>query len=324
MDRSGELVGWQNFYNMKKISMGNEHFVVGVDIGGSHITAGLIEMNEVKVVKSSVIRSKLNSKGAADHILEVWVSTIKQVFENSSCVVEQVGFAMPGPFDYEKGICLIKGFDKYESLYGMNIREYLAEALLLQTADIRFRNDAEAFLAGELHGGAAKGYQHAIGITLGTGLGSAISHNAVTVDAELSVTPYTNGKMIEEFVSARALLKFYKNLTGKELKDVEKLAALCKTDKHAVQAFALFSEHLVWFLNRFITAEDPEVLVVGGNIANAWDVFMIRVQDVLKKQLRKIPEIVRATLAEDAALVGGACCFQTVAVHRVLKQATKI
>jgi glucokinase len=304
--------------------MGNEHLVVGVDIGGSHITAGLIEMNEGKVIKPSVIRNKLNSKGSAEAILSVWTSTIKQVIENSSGVVEQVGFAMPGPFDYEKGICLIKGFDKYESLYGMNIREYLAEALLLQPDNIRFRNDAEAFLAGELHGGAAKGYLHAIGITLGTGLGSATSHNYVTVDAELSVTPYINGEIIEEFVSARALLKFYKNLTGKELKDVETLAMLCGTDKYAVKAFALFSEHLVWFLNKFIMAEDPEVLVIGGNIANAWDVFMIQIQDVLQKKLPKVPEIVRATLAEDAALVGGACCFQKKAAENYLKQTTKI
>lgn len=290
--------------------MENAQYVVGVDIGGTHLTAGLIEMNEVKVVRSSVVRNKLNSKGEAEKILAVWISTIKEVIAKSPSVVEQVGFAMPGPFDYENGICLIKGFDKYESLYGMNIRELLAEALLLEPDNIRFRNDAEAFLAGELYGGAAKGYQHAIGITLGTGLGSATSHNAVTVDAELSVTPYANGKMIEEFVSTRALLKFYQNLTGVELKNAEKLAQLCKTDTYALKAFTLFAEHLAWFLEKFIRAEDPEVVVIGGNISNAWDLFMHQVQEVLQKKLNVMPEIVRAVLAEDAALVGGACCFQ--------------
>lgn len=295
---------------MKTITMENTNYVVGVDIGGTHLTAGLIEMNEVKVIRSSIVRNRLNSKGTANEILAVWISTIKQVIANSPFVVEQVGFAMPGPFDYEKGICLIKGFDKYESLYGMNIRELLAEALSLRPDNIRFRNDAEAFLAGELYGGAAKGYQHAIGITLGTGLGSAISHNAVTVDAELSVTPYTNGEMIEEYVSTRALLKFYRNLTGIELKNAEKLAELCKTDMHAMQAFNLFGEHLAWFLEKFIRAENPEVLVIGGNIANAWDLFMPQVQEALQKKLELMPGIVRAVLAEDAALVGGACCFQ--------------
>lgn len=298
--------------------MANEHFVIGVDIGGSHITAGLIEMKEVRIVKSSIIRNKLNSKGTAKEILDVWISTIKQVITNSSGVVDHVGFAMPGPFDYENGICLIKGFDKYESLYGMNIRQILAEALLLQPANIRFRNDAEAFLAGELYAGAAKGFQHAIGITLGTGLGSAISHNDVIIDAELSVTPYVNGEMIEEFVSARALLKFYKNLTGKELKDVEQLSALCKTDKLAMRSFSLFGEHLVWFLTRFIEAESPEVLVIGGNIANAWDLFMNDVESALTKKVKSMPKIAKHVLGEDAALAGAACCFQKPVVNTAL------
>jgi glucokinase len=295
---------------MKTIKMGNAQYVIGVDIGGTHLTAGLIEMSEVKVIRSSIVRNKLNSKGEAEKILAVWISTIKEVMANSPAVVEQVGFAMPGPFDYEKGICLIKGFDKYESLYGMDIRQLLAEALSLKPDNIRFRNDAEAFLAGELYGGAAKGYHHAIGITLGTGLGSATSHNAVTADAELSVTPYANGKMIEEFVSTRALLKFYQNLTGVELKNAEKLAQLCKTDTHAVKAFTLFGEHLAWFLEKFIRAENPEVVVIGGNISNSWDLFMHQVQEALQRKLEVMPEIVRAVLAEDAALVGGACCFQ--------------
>ena len=291
-------------------SVVNEYFVIGVDIGGSHITAGLVEMNEVKIVKSSIIRNKLNSKGTAKEILDVWISTIKQVIKNSPCVVEHIGFAMPGPFEYENGICLIKGFDKYESLFGMNIRQILAEALSLQPANIRFRNDAEAFLAGELNAGAAKGYQHAIGITLGTGLGSAISHNGLIVDAGLSITPYANGEIIEEFVSARALLRFYKNLSGKELKDVEKLSALCKTDKQALKAFSLFSEHLVWFLAKFIEAENPEVLVIGGNIANAWDLFMTDVKSALQKKVKLMPETVKHVLGEDAPLAGAACCFQ--------------
>lgn len=298
--------------------MKDTKYVVGVDIGGSHVTAGLVEMNEVKVVASSIVRNKLNSKGTADEILNVWISTIQQVITKNTTCVEQIGFAMPGPFDYENGICLIKGFDKYESLYGMNIRQFLAESISIEPDSIRFRNDAEAFLAGELYGGAAKGYKHAIGVTLGTGLGTAISHDALINDAALSVTPYANGIMIEEFVSTRALLKFYFNLSGIELKDAETLAALCKTDMQALKAFSLFADHLAWFLEKFIKQEKPEVLVIGGNIANAWDLFMNHVIETLTIKLKVLPHIVRAVLGEDASLVGGACCFQKL--HNTVEQ----
>jgi glucokinase len=288
--------------------MEKNNLVVGIDIGGSHITAGLVEMNEVKVVKSSVLRKKLNSHGTADEIITVWINSIRDVIQKSPVKISKLGFAMPGPFDYEKGICLIKDLHKYEALYGMNIKEILVEALQISPENILFRNDAEAFLAGELYGGAAKGFQHAIGITLGTGLGSAISHDGVTVDAELGVMPY-KGEIIEEFVSTRGLLRIYELLTGKIRKDVKEISDLYETDLNAKKAFEILGNHLSFFLQEFINREKPEVLVIGGNIANSWNLFMNDVITTLEKTVSKMPVIVRAVLAEDAALIGGACSF---------------
>ena len=37
--------------------------------------------------------------------------------------VKAIGIAIPGPFDYVNGICLIKGVAKYENLYGFNIAD---------------------------------------------------------------------------------------------------------------------------------------------------------------------------------------------------------
>lgn len=289
--------------------MKNDYLIAGVDIGGSHITAGLVDMKEMKVIRSSLLRNKLDSMGAADEILAVWINTIKEVIEKSPEKISKIGFAMPGPFDYAQGVCLIKGLMKYEALYGMNIRNVLAEALSLETEDILFRNDAEAFLVGELCGGAAKGFNHAIGITLGTGLGSAISHQGIAVDAELSVALY-KGEIIEEFVSSRGLIRQYKVLSGKTVKDVKELTGLCATDAHAVKAFEQFSDDLAWFLERFIKSEAPEVLVVGGNIAHSWYLYMDNVKAKLEAVVEKMPVVVKAELAEDAALIGGACCFQ--------------
>lgn len=290
--------------------MNADHWIVGVDIGGSHITAGLVDMNEMKVLRESLLRRKLNSNGTSEEILNVWIGTLKELIANSPVKVAKIGFAMPGPFDYDNGICLIKGVSKYEALYGMNIRQILAAALELEPENILFRNDAEAFLAGELFGGAAKGFQHAIGITLGTGLGSAISHSGITVDAGLGMMQY-KGEMIEEFVSTRGLIRIYYELTGKRLQDAKELSELYKNDADAVKAIAIFNDHLANFLQYFITNENPDVLVIGGNIANAWNLFIPEVSAKLETTVEKMPVIVKALLAEDAALIGGACCFQT-------------
>lgn len=284
------------------------NLTLGIDIGGSHITAGLVDMDQRTVLMESIIRNKVNSHGTADEILTAWADTIKEVRIKG---FTDIGLAMPGPFDYEKGICLIMGFDKYESLYGMNIREELAARTNIGPAHICFRNDAEAFLEGEIFCGAARGYKHVIGITLGTGLGSAISHNGVTKDAGLSVLDY-NGEKIEEWVSTRGITRMYKDLTGKTVNDAETIAALANSDREALSTFELFAHHLSWFLKKIILQESPEVLVIGGNIAHSFELFMGNVEKNLAESGLSLPHIVKATLGENAALIGAACKLITV------------
>ncbi|MES2775576.1 MAG: ROK family protein [Bacteroidota bacterium] len=288
---------------------GSHLIVMGIDIGGSHITAGLVNMEKRGVLEGSIIRKRVNSHAAAEDILDAWAECIMELRLKTEIPIFKIGIAMPGPFDYENGVSLIKGFDKYELLYGTNIREALALRLGIPGGNILFRNDAEAFLEGELFCGAAAGFDHAIGITLGTGLGSAVSHLGETRDAALSVMEY-KGTKIEEFVSTRGLIDIYHSISGVIITDVRYLAQLAATDAGACEAFLVFAKHLAWFLQQFIAQESPQVLVIGGNIANASDLFMPEVERVLSIEGVELPKILMAMLGEDAAIIGAACCFQ--------------
>lgn len=289
----------------------NKNFVLGGDIGGSHITLALIDLSSRTILEDFVLRKRVDPHASAEIILENWCDSIRECWRKFNLVNTRIGFAMPGPFDYEAGVCLIKGFDKYESLYEMNIRSELSERLNIAESEIAFRNDAEAFLEGEIFCGAARGYNHAIGLTIGTGMGSACSHSGITVDAELSVTNYA-GEIIEEFVSTRGLIRLYKEHNGLDVKDAMELAKLCSEDTKAVQAFKDFARYLAWLLNLFIVRENPEIVVIGGNIANSWDIFMGDVQERLTYSLSRVPKIVKTVMGENAALIGGACCFKDV------------
>jgi len=287
----------------------NKKFVVGVDVGGSHITAGLIDMANKSYVPNTEVRKRVNSHAPADEILGIWAATIAEVDPNGEYCI---GMAMPGPFDYPNGIALIKGFNKYDELYGLNIRELLAERLNIKGEMIRFRNDAEAFLEGEVFCGAAKGFTNVIGITLGTGLGTAISKGGITIDAEMSVTPY-KGEIIEEYVSTRGLVRTYFNLSGKKVENVKIIEEHIETDELASEAFKIFASDLTWFLHQFIQKTNPDFLVVGGNIANGWELFMNQVITDLTKLVDKMPKIGKSTMGEFSALIGGACCFKEFA-----------
>lgn len=282
--------------------------ILAADVGGSHITSGMVNLDERLVITESIARNKVNRYGTADEILRVWSETLRMTINKSGKMFSGIAFAMPGPFDYEGGISLIRGFDKYEALYNIDIRRELSTLIEFPEEFILFRNDAEAFLAGEIFAGAAKGYSKIIGVTLGTGLGSAKSINGVTKDAERSTMLYNNIK-IEEIVSTRGLLKIYEELTGIRLRDAKELSGLFATDENSQKSFSFFSGHLAWFLEQFILAERPELVVIGGNIANAWDLFMNDVVSKLEFAIETVPPIIKAELAEDAPLLGAACCF---------------
>ncbi|RYZ25205.1 MAG: ROK family protein, partial [Chitinophagaceae bacterium] len=145
--------------------------VLGVDIGGSHITAALVDLNSRSVVPDSRKRKQVNSQGSADEIIRDWAAVMEDAFGNTPKEMRKIGIAMPGPFDYEEGVSLIKEQNKFNALYQMNVRNLLAERLGIESGWIRFMNDAAGFLQGEVFCGAGQDEERVFGFTLGTGLG---------------------------------------------------------------------------------------------------------------------------------------------------------
>ena len=274
---------------------------IGVDIGGSHITAAHIDPVSLSIIDSSMKRERVSSMDDAETIFSSWSSVLSSLIETDGQEHSKIGIAMPGPFDYDKGICLMKGQEKYDALYGMNVRTILSERLGIPGSDIIFINDAEAFLRGELASGAAAAYDKAIGITLGTGLGSTSNCNGEVVDMNLAFYPFLDS-IAEEYISTRWFLKRYKELTGKEIKNVE---ALIDGDDQDIKVaiFKEFGENLALFLNDFIEQEQATVVVIGGNIAKAWESFIEVVRENLEN---KNVVLKQSVMWEDAALVGAA------------------
>src|SRR5688572_14405013 len=186
--------------------MDKRKVTLGIDIGGSHITAGEVDLKNKKVIQSSVVRQMVDRHAPATDILGIWANTINGLLQQNQPETATVGFAMPGPFDYPNGICLIKGFDKYEALYGMNIKNELSVRTGVPAEQISFRNDADAFLEGEVFGGAGQGYRKALGLTLGTGLGSCLYVDGEITNAGLNVLPFKH-EIAEEYLSTRWFVK---------------------------------------------------------------------------------------------------------------------
>lgn len=126
---------------------------ISVDIGGSHITSSAVDPERRRILPGTISEVKIDSKGSAEGIIAGWVECLKNTITKAGGL-EGIGLAMPGPFDYQNGVSLIKGVNKFDNLYGINVGQALKEKLELEPEiPVRFINDATAFAIGEAWAG---------------------------------------------------------------------------------------------------------------------------------------------------------------------------
>jgi glucokinase len=120
--------------------------------------------------------------------------------------------------------------------------------------------------------------------------------------------PFNDG-IAEDYLSTRWFVKRYRELTGRIVQDAKELADAHSHDAAAQLIFREFSQNLATFLDSFIRQREPEVLVIGGNMAKAAPLFLDRTTQALSPVAQRTG-IRLATLGETAALIGGAGCWK--------------
>jgi Transcriptional regulator/sugar kinase len=295
----------------------NKNIAIGTDIGGSHISCAAIDLVSGKIIRNTLTEKSVDNQGQANAIITTWTQALSAVLEKVPLEnVKGIGFAMPGPFDYVKGISYIRGVAKYENLYGINITDAISNSLGVKDGFlIRFMNDASSFAVGEAWAGSAANFNRSLSITLGTGFGSAFISNRIPIVDGPEVPklgciyhlPYKDG-IADDYFSTRGLLSRYKKLTGKELGGVKELAALAGTEKAITDLFIDFGDNAGLFLAPWLNKFKAEILVIGGNISHAYNLF----GDVFESRLKKencYCEVAISKLKEDAALLGSGYLF---------------
>ena len=290
----------------------NKNIAIGTDIGGSHISCAAIDLVSGKIIRNTLTERSVDNQAQANNIIGTWTQALSAVLKKVPLEnVKGIGFAMPGPFDYVKGISYIHGVAKYENLYGINITDAISNSLNVKDGFlIRFMNDASSFAVGEAWAGSAANFNRSLSITLGTGFGSAFIRNRIPIVDGPEVPklgciyhlPFKDG-IADDYFSTRGLLSRYKKLTGKELDGVKELAALAGTEKAVTDLFIDFGENTGLFLAPWLNKFKAEILVIGGNISHAYNLFGDAFEIRLKKE-NCFCKVAISKLKEDAALLG--------------------
>jgi glucokinase len=292
----------------------NKEYALGVDIGGSHLSSAVVNLSNGEIC-SDIITDPANSKAGAEEILSAWAANLKKALRaGKEYNIRQIGFAMPGPFDYDRGISLIEGVDKFESLFGMDVSASL-RARLGASYDLRYVNDAASFGLGECRWGAAKNHKKIIALTLGTGVGSCFiqDHKALTEGKGVPENgyvynlPFEDGIVDDKF-STRWVVKRYHEMTGKRISGALDVANDYGKRPEAKEFFQEYGRRLSDFLMPLMWDFGTDTVVLGGNIARNIEYFGPAMQENFERQGTKA-QILLSRLFDKAAILGAASIF---------------
>jgi len=291
-----------------------QNLAIGVDIGGSHISCAAVDLESFTILNETRTDRAVDNRAEASKIIGVWVGALSDVINKiPPGSLKGIGFGMPGPFDYVKGISYIKGVAKYENLYGCNVNNAIADNLGFPgDFPVRFMNDVSTFAVGEALVGKAAKAERSMAVTLGTGFGSAFISNRIPIVDGPEVPklgcvyhlPYGDN-IADDYFSTRWFVGRYKKLTGRELNGVKEFAELAATDGIVTDLFTEFGTNLGIFLAPWLRKFKAEIVVVGGNISHAYSLF----GDIFEKSLMKEGsscKVALSELKEDAAFIGAA------------------
>ncbi|TPG38206.1 ROK family protein [Flavobacterium pectinovorum] len=299
----------------------NKEYAVGLDIGGTHITAAIIDIIGMKVVDFSLHKESFDSNLPVEEVMTIWEKVIRTSIKKSK-VENTTGLAicMPGPFDYTNGVCWIKGQSKYEHFYGLNVRDLFQDKLNLSSDfPVLFENDAVCFGKGEVFKDANNLSKKVMAITLGTGLGACFidkgksisTGNSVPKEGEIYDLPYKHG-IAEDYVSARGLISSYFALSGKKLNNGLEIFNLAKAgDEMAIKVFGKMGEDLAAIVLPWLENFSADSFIIGGKIANASEFFL----PVFIQKIKEAGSNVTVSVSTDneiAALLGATSLLYTV------------
>ncbi|MGB7527546.1 ROK family protein [Sphingobacterium cellulitidis] len=283
--------------------MQNSNYILSCDIGGTHITSAIVEKDTWKILNETITRSHVNSLENAKSIFHDWTSNMKSCLEKTDLEVVNIGIAAPGPFDYEKGIALMKGQSKYDSIYNLEVTAPILEGLGQADLKILFINDAAAFLQGEVFGCGLEHKERILGITLGTGLGSSVwNQGDKAFDADLWNTAYRDS-IYEEYLVTRWFVKRFEELSGIKESGLREILEKHGESAEVSQLLSEYQEHLLNFMNFFSQKHDCKSFVIGGNIVKAWDLIFP------DKSVLADFDVQIGQYQEHAAIIGAASLF---------------
>lgn len=270
--------------------------LIGVDLGGTKVRAGVAVQGAIQNQTQQLFKSK----GSQEETLAQLIDLIRSLMSPN---VQGIGLGVPSVIDVEKGI--VYNVVNIPSWERVPLKDILEEEFSVPVA---VNNDVNCFALGEHRFGLLKGFSSAVGITVGTGLGSGIiirddlfegsncgaGEVGLLSYREHNIEYYASGNFFEAFHGVTAVVAHDRAVAG---------------DPEALGWWEEFGRHMGQAIKSVIYAYDPQAIAIGGSVSKAFRFFQRQMFQSLQEFT--FPESIKRlkilqSVNEDITLLGAA------------------
>ncbi len=292
--------------------------LLGIDVGGTDIKSTLVDSAGTVIATETDPTEMSSAEALADQLDAIVVRTARA---HPRLAPQAVGVLVPGIVDDARGIVLEA---TNLGLTNAPLRDMLEERTGLP---VGFRNDARGAATAEFVLGAARDYESALVVSIGTGIGAGIYVDGRMYDADgygcelghmrtqlhpsADVPRCSCGgySCLETFCSAAWITRNYREATGTKLKGARQVfAAAASGDTAAGEVIDTAISALALAFAQVTAILSPQVIVVAGGLSRAGDALFVPLRAKLESMLtfQRVPAIVQARFGHEAGVIASA------------------
>lgn len=234
--------------------------VIGIDLGATNIRGAVVTGGNL----SDIVSARIHSDGSVEDVLNDIYQLVDSLIDDS---IKAIGIGVPSVVDVKEGI--VYDVQYIPSWVEVPLKKYMEARYHIP---VFVNNDANCFAVGEYHFGKGSGVDSIIGLTIGTGLGAGVIINSKLYAGyncgagEFGLFNYLDN-ILEFYCSG----SFFQNVHG--LNGVEVFEDAKKGDIKAINLYRELGTHIGHAIKMVMYAYDPELIILGGSVSQAYDLF---------------------------------------------------
>lgn len=305
----------------------NTRYAIGVDFGGTSVKIALVNSRGELLSQQRIVTRDLSTR-------EAWMDKVAEAIRSvqGSLEISGVGVGVPGFVDHERGF--IYDLPNVPGWQSVHLSEMLETRV---GARVHVDNDVNAMALGECTFGAGRTYQHAVFLTLGTGVGGGLLLNNrlyrgafsmagevghISIERDGIESPQGRGGVEQYIGNQRFVNHAIRQLEAGRTSMLDDLCggdraalspklikeAAVRGDELAVELLHYYADCLATAMASITYTLQPQAFIIGGGVAEEAPMLFAFIREHLDARLHpqfsSRVEIKEAELGNDAGMIG--------------------